>query len=815
MKKYLSHILVSVFLLTILVGVGGSVLPHHIAYAQDRIDSEAPAQNPTAPTMANPNGTNANGTSKESSGSWWTMLNPLTWLTTALGAVAVLVLKVLSGLTAISGIILNYVVKYTVVDMSLNYSRIGAISSAWGTVRDVANMGFIFILLYASIQMILGEGKDTRKLIVNIIIAALLINFSMFFTQVVIDASNIIALTFYHAIAPNATTDGILNAGISNAMMRPLNLQSIWDASSAGGFSGTRLLTIGVMGSVVTLIAAFVFLAIALMFVIRYVVLILVLILSPIAAIGDVIPGASGYAADWRKALFGQAFFAPVYMLLTWVTISIFQSMPGGGNGNGNLANALAGTADDAGNISYTAGSVDVLMNFAVVIVFLIATLILSKKVSDSAGQGINKLTSKALGLAGGASFGLASRMGRSTVGAGAELFKNSEMYKRLEAKSSSSMGARLALAAADKTSRASFDFRATGVGGEIGGILEAGGPSGKGGFEADLKGAREFLERPGTEAHKKRLERGRKAQAEIDIREGINAAPGTPEYEAMEKAISAMSGKEISAIVESNRKLLNNQVFANNISVKQLEALNSSEKLSESEQQTLKDNRFGTINTEIDRLLSAPTGTPIDPDVAKSIGKLSDKEIEMLDPTRVMSSHFVLAMKDSQIEAIGKSDRFNRRQKDAIGTERDRPLKDSFTTANWPTAIAEMEKRGASIASMPIYDPAHPDVPSVNETNILEIYTPSLLNKMVAQKEMTPAKAVAIRSSLTSSLSPVAMTALADLQTPRPGTVAGTTRRLTTAERQAILSALNARDRRMVTSVEWLDSENGQQLFG
>lgn len=72
---------------------------------------------------------------------------------------------------------------------------------AWRIVRDFSNIFFILVLLFVSIKMILGlGGAEIKKMVVNVIIAALLINFSMFMTQVVIDSSNILALIFYNKI---------------------------------------------------------------------------------------------------------------------------------------------------------------------------------------------------------------------------------------------------------------------------------------------------------------------------------------------------------------------------------------------------------------------------------------------------------------------------------------------------------------------------------------------------------------------------------------------------------------------------------------
>jgi len=414
------------------------------------------------------------------------------WLTDAVGDVvsifiapiAILVLKILSLYNMLAGLLLNYVINKTVVNMSANYAGISAIGEAWSTIRDVANMGFIFVLLYASIQMILGIGKDTRKLIVDLIIAALLINFSFFLTSVIIDASNIIALTFYNAIAPGQTED-IMTTGLSNALMAPLSLSSIWKA--AGGLDMSNIATIGVMGSIVTLIATFVFLAIALMFIIRYVVLIIVLILSPIAVVASVFPGLNTHWSDWKRALFGQAFFAPVYMLLTWITIKIFQGMSTPTSSWSEVTQGIVVQGQNAAGQAIETAKFDptvmsLVMNFIVVIVFLIATLILSKKVADSAGMGINKLTSKALGVAGGATLGMAGRFGRGTVGRFGAGVASSERLKDMVDKGEvGGMAARLAMAAGEKTSKKSFDLR----GSALGDSLE-GGKAKSGGFAKD-----------------------------------------------------------------------------------------------------------------------------------------------------------------------------------------------------------------------------------------------------------------------------------------------------------------------------------------
>ncbi|MDO8589880.1 MAG: hypothetical protein Q7R69_01235 [bacterium] len=398
-----------------------------------------------------------------------------------------MILKLVSLLTGLAGIILNGVIFYTVVDVSNNYAKIPAISKAWEVIRDVANMGFIFVLLYAAIKTILGIGSDVKKLIVNIIVVAILINFSLFFTKIVIDISNILALFFYEAIAPGAleSTNILEQAGLSNAFMQYLSLQSLYKVAEIKGLM--PIITIGIMGSIMLLIASFIFFAVAIMFIIRYVVLILVLILSPIAFMSFVLPELKKYRDQWWNALSGQAFFAPIYFMLTWVTLVVL-----GGVIKASSFGEVDKTTDALGNLvltdngltSLSGGAFAMFINFVVIIVFLITSLIIAKEWSNKAGPGVSGLTKWAMGAAGGATLGMAGRFGRGTIGrAGSALGESEELKARAAQGGMGGMAARLALATGRRTGKASFDVRGTPIGGQ----LDAG-KAQKGGFAQVLK---------------------------------------------------------------------------------------------------------------------------------------------------------------------------------------------------------------------------------------------------------------------------------------------------------------------------------------
>ena len=112
----------------------------------------------------------------------------------------------------VPGFLLGVVANFFNVIVSLALSSVlydnDFIPAAWTVVRDISNIFFLLILLYVGVQTILGLGHGTKKIIAQVVIMALLINFSMFFTKIVIDASNILALVFYNKIDVSTSVNG-------------------------------------------------------------------------------------------------------------------------------------------------------------------------------------------------------------------------------------------------------------------------------------------------------------------------------------------------------------------------------------------------------------------------------------------------------------------------------------------------------------------------------------------------------------------------------------------------------------------------------
>ncbi len=379
------------------------------------------------------------------------------------------VLEVLSWILWLSGQLLDFVLSYTIIDMKTNIQNLTGINIAWKVIRDLMNIAFIFMLVYEGIILIIGQGSSARikKFITGIVLASLLINFSLFFTKVLIDASNVVTIGFYKSILgkkASATVDvpltGVsLNYGLSSPIIEKLNITSFWEKGAADVFSATGE---GISGSVIRLAgagaiiltASFIFFAVSIMFIIRYITLIILLMLSPIAYMGMALSFMSSYSKQWWETFKGQLLFGPIYMILTWVVL-ILMSSPGF-IGKESFAKLFDNT------VKPQPSSIGLLLNFALIIGLLIGSLIIAKNTSKQGSKLIGQATGKLSAFAGGAVFGGAARLSRNTVGRWGNATANDEELKDRVAKGTATTRERLTFAAANRAANSTFDARAS-----------------------------------------------------------------------------------------------------------------------------------------------------------------------------------------------------------------------------------------------------------------------------------------------------------------------------------------------------------------
>ena len=329
-------------------------------------------------------------------------------------------------------------------------TSVGAINSMWAIVRDTLSMVIIFILLYASITMILGLNEQKIKtLLVHVVLAGLLINFSLFFTKIVIDASNIIAVYIYNQIAPPLAAGGsfsdwwnigVSGMGLSNTLMRGLYLQNTLVPSVQGLLSGDALanMTTGmIMSTIMMTLAGFSFLAAAIILIIRLFYLILLMAFSPIWFIGLVLPQVNDYSKKWSKTLIGECMVAPIYMIFIYFAVTFMSSpaLTGGGASSSALV-AAAQSASATTNVLglFNTGTVAVFFKFVIGIFLINASILAAKSFGSKSGEVGADVYAWLKKKTGSSMKSTAGFAGRNTIGAAAAKYSESEGFRKFAA---------------------------------------------------------------------------------------------------------------------------------------------------------------------------------------------------------------------------------------------------------------------------------------------------------------------------------------------------------------------------------------------
>jgi hypothetical protein len=473
--------------------------------------------------------------------------------------------------------------------------------------------------------------------------------------------------------------------------------------------------------SLFAIIGAVVFLAAAIMLAVRVVSLTFLMVLAPLGFAGMALPMFQGMASRWWNALIKQAFFAPVMLLMLFVSLKIADSF-GTVGGNG-LAGALSQP-----NVS----TMGIFFVFTIVIGFLVASLVVAKNMGAmGASFAINagtKFVRTPLGFAG-------SLLGRNTIGrAGANTQK---LYEGAVGRSPA-LRKTLVLTgiddaitnSLDKAKKAKFggsssyadrtkhteerndhlehaghkahqsaeleDALATGSDQEVAALLQQmsmsdieqtkyvkAGADGIDRLAQNLSPEKfeQLMNNKDLDAGKKdRLREGRftNLAADITATAGFAAAPGTPDRvraEQAQRSIRQWSVKDLEQLAKADPAQFQNLVTAQNasgdnvISDDQSEALAKSNTLTTIQQQQVKTNpRSSRINTLFDNG-RVPTAAEI-ASAQALIGNIgSAKNVAKLSSAVLTHPTIANSLTGPQLGAIAAEDKLNAAQQQALAS--------------------------------------------------------------------------------------------------------------------------------------------------
>lgn len=339
-----------------------------------------------------------------------------------------------------------------------NYSYV--IKDAWTTIKDFANIFFIFgmiIIAFATILRI--EKYGVKKVLPKLIITALLINFSMVFCYVFIDASNLIANSFIKMSEKEYSSKGIssFSAAIADGLNQTKLLmpaacmdneeyedaldsckdlkdetqqktckdntekeqaecikkqeKALEDAKLvAKNQTAFEVFTTVVASAIIMIIATVILFAGGIVLIARIVMIWVLVAMAPLAAACSFLPALKSSWEKWSKSFLNWCIFAPAYSLFIWLALKVSFSIK---------ENALTQPKIDftAGSAFFLEGSI--IIKYAMIIGILLVGLIVSKQLGVAGGNMAYNFLKKQGGKAGGwlkdRTLGRAGRLAKET----------------------------------------------------------------------------------------------------------------------------------------------------------------------------------------------------------------------------------------------------------------------------------------------------------------------------------------------------------------------------------------------------------------
>jgi len=486
----------------------------------------APASNPAPPSTpgtSGSGGTAAQTTAKPEAGPSTAEMD------SGMAYVMNKIMTLFAWLLGIAAITLDNAVLYTVVTMGDVVKNLTAVGIAWRVLRDIGNIMLIFGFLAVGISTILNTdlyGWST-KMLPMLLISAVMLNFSLFITEAVIDTGNLFATQIYTQInggkpAGQKGIEDITTEGISQKIMSQLRLTKIYNDARTDGkvLTTSNSFVIGFMSIILFMVLAFTMFSLAFVLLSRFVILLFVIIISPVGLAVYAIPKMKGMSDLWKDNLFTQTITAPVLLLMLYVALIVITDtafLTGFGvNDAASLTDFIQG--------GKWAGFAGLILSFIVAIGLLLGVSILAKKLSARGAEGAANWGAKLSGatlLAAGA--GWAGRQSAGRIGQGLSKYRVAKFF------------------GAEKLAKGSYDFRNTGASKTLAGY---GMPLGKGSSSNFSKLAKDKAEKD-KKAEKARNENENKAAAQQAAQDSAEAQKAYNESEAAHATAEAEHAKQ------------------------------------------------------------------------------------------------------------------------------------------------------------------------------------------------------------------------------------------------------------------------------
>ena len=223
------------------------------------------------------------------------------WLATLIAwrliAIPMTIMILVSGIFMnLSVAILNWVTGPSFITLSGGITGNQFVLTGWEVVRDLTNVIFVLVLAVIGLATSLRiEEYKAKKTLPLLIIVALLINFTPVITGFIIDGTNIVMNFFLSGIrgfAGLSSMGATLNQAASNLVGAITSVTKSTNENMSSMLNGLSIIAFNSLGGFIILLFAF-------LFMVRYLALWILVILSPIAFFSYILPSTRGIWKQW------------------------------------------------------------------------------------------------------------------------------------------------------------------------------------------------------------------------------------------------------------------------------------------------------------------------------------------------------------------------------------------------------------------------------------------------------------------------------------------------------------------------------------
>lgn len=262
-----------------------------------------------------------------------------------MGYIAYWIIWIIATVAGLLIAVITYLIS-VILQLSGNITQLFAVQQGYAITLSLANLGFVLAIIVVAIATILKrESYGIKKTLWRLIVAAILVNFSLVIGGAVLNFANALTSQFLNNLGGDPMAFGDKLAGAFTPQRALINNFTSSSAPPSAGDAAAATLTpiLGVMFAAFSIVAIVITLAaLLIMLLVRYVYLAILLIIMPFAWLAWTFESTKSNFSKWWSEFFRWAFFAPIVVFFLSLMIATAHSMNGATSGDAAAANPLA-----------------------------------------------------------------------------------------------------------------------------------------------------------------------------------------------------------------------------------------------------------------------------------------------------------------------------------------------------------------------------------------------------------------------------------------------------------------------------------------